>query len=100
MRNIRATLGGDGGAERLGEGVDLLAAAALGERDQEAVLELGVLAAERVTGGDSALRAAVEDGADRGVEADRELADDRRRVQQLDPVDRGQGIARVGGATG
>ncbi len=72
--------------------------AALGDRDQEAVGVLGVVAAERVAGGDSALGAALEDGVDRGVEADRELARDRRLVQELDPVDRGEPLARVGGA--
>ena len=35
---------------------------------------------------------------DRRVEPDRELARDRRLVQQLDPLDRGQPLARVGGA--
>ena len=59
---------------------------------------LGVLAAERVAGGDAALGAALEHAVDRRVEADRELAHDRRLVQQLDPVDRGEPLARVGGA--
>ena len=78
--------------------VDLLAGAALGDRDQQAVLVLGVLAAERVAGGDAALGAALEHRGDRGVEPERELAHDRRLVQQLDALDRGQPLARVGGA--
>ena len=59
---------------------------------------LGVLVAERVAGGDATLGAVVEDGGDRSVELDRELARDRRLVQQLDPLDRGQLLARVCGA--
>ena len=45
-----------------------------------------------------ALRDPVEHLADRRVEPHGELADDRRVVQQLDPVDRGEPLPRVGGA--
>ena len=89
---------GDRAADRIGELVDLLAAAALGNRDQQAIGVLGVLAAERVAGGDAALGAVVEDGGNGSVQLDRELACDRRLVQQLDPLDRGQPLARIGGA--
>src|SRR6185312_877573 len=81
MRVVAGDRAGDG----LGELVDLGGSAALGNRDQEAVLVLGVLAAERVTGGDAALGAVIEHGGDRGIQAHRELAYDRRLVQQLDP---------------
>ena len=59
---------------------------------------LGVVAGERVARGDALGGDQIEDLVDGSVEADRELAGDRRVVQQLDPVDRGQALARVGGA--
>ena len=90
-------LGGDRGAERLGEGVDLLQRAPLGDRDQQAVLVLRILAAERVAGGNASLRAALQDRVNRGIETHRELAGDGRLVQQLDSLDRGQLLSRVGG---
>src|SRR4051794_18524617 len=98
LQGGRATLGPDRGAEGICELVDLRAGAALGDRDEQAAIVLGVLAAKRVSGCDAALRAAVEDRPDGSVEANRELAHDRRLVDQLDAVDRAQPLARVGGA--
>ena len=48
-------LSGDRRSERLGQLVDLFPGPPLGDRNQEPVLELGVLAAERIAGGDPAL---------------------------------------------
>src|SRR5258706_10704894 len=86
------------GAERVGEAVDLLARAPLGDRDKQAVLVLGILAAERVAGSDAALGAALQHPVDRCVEAKRELARDRRLVEQLHPRHRHQPLACVRGA--
>src|SRR2546423_6207266 len=89
---------GYGVADHLGELVDLLGGAALGDRDQQTVPVLGVLARQRVTGRDSLFRTAVEHLGHRGVETQRELARNRRLVQQLDAVQRGESLARIGGA--
>ena len=84
--------------ERARQAVDVGLRPALGDRDEEAVLVLGVVAAERVAGGDAVVGAAVEHLLDRGVERDRELAGNRRIVEELDAVDRGERLPRVGGA--
>ena len=72
--------------------------APLRERHQQPVLVLRVVAAERIPRADSLGRAPVEHVSDRCVEGDRELADRRGLVQQLDAVDRAEALPRVGGA--
>src|ERR1051326_4156205 len=71
-------LGRDGRSERIGQLVDLDAGAALGDRDEQAVLVLGEVAPQWVARRDPALGATLEDAVDRRVEPDRELAGDRR----------------------
>ena len=75
----------DGGAEGVGEAVDVGLRAALGDRDQQAVGVLGVLAGERVAGGDPLGGDRVEHLLHGRVDAHRELARDRRVVQSSTP---------------
>src|SRR5204862_688806 len=91
-------LRGHGGGQQIGKVVDLRLGAALGDRHQQTVVVLGVLAAERVAGGDAPLGAALEHAVDGRVEAQRELASDGRFVQQLDTRRGRKALARVSGA--
>ncbi len=59
----------NGRLERASEAVDVGLRAPLGDRDQQAVLVLRVVAAERVARGDAVGGAAVEHFLDRSVEA-------------------------------
>src|SRR4029453_13830268 len=77
--------------------VDVGAAATLGDRDQQSVLVLGIVAAKRVARADPLLRQAVEQLRHRCVEPQRELANDRRLVKQLDAVEPPKALPRVGG---
>ena len=69
--------------------------ALLGERDEQAVGELVVLAAQREAGVHALLLAAADDRVDIRVQAHGELADDRLLVQRADAVERGQRLAGV-----
>ena len=60
--------------DRVGEPVDVLLRAPLGDRDQEPVRVLGVVPAQRVAGGDPLAAQRSSTSCDRRVEADRELA--------------------------
>ena len=86
------------GAEHLGQPVDVRPRAPLGDRHEQPVGVLGVVAPERIAGVDPLLAAARDHLPDGRVELDRELAHHRLVVQRRDPVDRGQPLAGVRGA--
>ena len=88
----------DRAAERVGEAVDVALRAPLGDRDQQPVLVLRVLASERIARGDPLLADPIEHLGHGRVDAHRELARHRRLVQQLHALDGRQRLARVGGA--
>ena len=60
LRAAGAARAGHRAAEHLGEAVDVLARALLGDRHQQAVPVLLVVGAERVAGVDALLRAALD----------------------------------------
>ncbi len=73
--------------------------APLGDRDQQAVLVLGVVAAERVAGVDAVRRAAVEHGVDRRVErARRTRGRPAASCSSSTPSTAASALAGVGGA--
>ena len=88
-------LGGHGGAEDVGQAVDVGLGALLGDGDEQAVGVLVVLAAEREARVDAGVLAAGDDAIDRRLQAHGELAHHRLLVQRLDAVERRQCLARV-----
>ena len=83
--------------ESVGQPVDVRAGPPLGDRDEQPVRVLLVVARERVAGVDALLAAARDHALDRRVELDRELAHHGPVVQLADAVDLPQALARVGG---
>src|SRR5215203_1543300 len=84
--------------QRIRQAVDIPLGPAFRYGDEQPALVLGVLAGEWIAGGDPVLCDAVQDLLDGRVEPDRELAHDGRVVDELNSVERGKPLARVGGA--
>ena len=86
--------------EGVGEPVDVGARSAFGERNEETVLVFGVFPTQPIPRRDPLLAHSVEHRLHRRIDTNRELADDGRLVQELDPVQPRQPLPGVGGSLG